>query len=151
MACRVIIPNSGHNKGKETPSILFNHLLNVFNSDERKADEVYKKIFTDEFLDKFGDWMGTTAHITETDINGEPWYQALTQGGITDVEDYLEKFGGGLTEDFQNISDAQTIGEPAALRIVERLERVFGFKAKVIDRKDKKWAGKFVADVPIIM
>jgi len=160
MACRLIIPSRGPNKGKKTNSRLFNGLLNVF-QDERKADEIYKRIFSDEFIDKFGDWLDFTTYEgdergeMDLDLNGEPRLDSLRFGGIMDVEDKIQDIEDKELEERQikwnqKTSDAQTIGEPAALRIVERLERVFGFKAKVINRKDKKWAGKFVADIPII-
>lgn len=73
----------------------------------------------------------------------------------TDMTPFIELPEIGLDDTkeepaMQKVSDAQTISEEAAQIIVSRLERVFGFKAKVINRPDLKWAGKFVADVPII-
>ena len=73
----------------------------------------------------------------------------------TDMTPFIELPEIGLDDTkeepaMQKVSDAQTISEEAAKTIVSRLERVFGFKAKVIDRPDMKWAGKFVADVPVI-
>ena len=188
MACRVIIPNKGPNKGKETRSILFDNLQKFFQTvdtlpvirliegEHPTADMIYKRIFEDNFMDTFGDWM--TMHSTNLyevagipkekfekmylDENGEPRIDHLHRGGIGELEQYKDdiitirdklKADELLERQIlwnQKTSDAQTIGEEGALMIVERLERVFGFKAKVINRKDKKWAGKFVADVPII-
>ena len=73
----------------------------------------------------------------------------------TDMTPFIELPEIGLDDTkeepaMQKVSDAQTISEEAAKIIVSRLERVFGFKAKVINRPDLEWAGKFVADVPII-
>jgi len=160
MACRIIIPNRGPNKGKEVNSRLFNGLLNVF-QDERKADEIYKRIFSNEFIDQFGDWLdfstyeGDERGEMDLDINGEPRLDSLRFGGIMDVADKIQDIEDNELEERQikwnqKTSDAQTISEPAALRIVERLEKIFGFKAKVINRRDKRWAGKFVADIPVI-
>lgn len=150
MACRLIIPNRGPRKGKETSSILFNDLLNRFDSNEGKSDDIYKKIFTDEFIDKFGDWLNTdvTNQDEILDDNGEPRIEYLQLGGLEDLRSY--KVIDNQIKWNQKTSDVQTISEGGALRIVERLEKLFGFKAKVINRKDKKWAGKFVADTPVI-
>ena len=51
---------------------------------------------------------------------------------------------------YQKISDAQTISEDAMQTIVAKLERRFGFSAKVVNKPETKWAGKFVADTPVI-
>jgi hypothetical protein len=51
---------------------------------------------------------------------------------------------------YQRVSDAQTMSQEGMAKIVEKLEKRFGFKAKVIDDASRKWAGKYVAGVPVI-
>ena len=51
---------------------------------------------------------------------------------------------------YQRVSDSQTMSQEGMAKIVEKLEKRFGFKAKVIDDASRKWAGKYVAGVPVI-
>ena len=51
---------------------------------------------------------------------------------------------------YQRVSDAQTISNTAMETIISKLERRFGFSAKVVNKPGVSWAGKFVADTPVI-
>ena len=51
---------------------------------------------------------------------------------------------------YQKVSDGQTMSQEGMEKIVEKLERRFGFRAKVINDPSRKWAGKFVAGTPVI-
>ena len=72
MACRIIIAKRGPNQGREVRSELFDNILKQVNS-ESIADLKYKEVFTKDFANWYGDWLGNTAqNRAVTDNYGEP-------------------------------------------------------------------------------
>jgi hypothetical protein len=51
---------------------------------------------------------------------------------------------------YQKLSYAQTISEEAMETIVSKLEKRFGMSAKIVNKPEVNWAGKFVAETPVI-
>lgn len=82
-------------------SILFQTLLNHFNGDRKAAIEAKTKVYSDEFINWFGDWINDPSNASKVvDENGEPLVvyhysddETLTKFS-TDFDNYFSKSGG---------------------------------------------------------
>mgnify|MGYP003651770901 CR=1 FL=1 len=84
MACRLIKPKIGPNKGKQVRSLLFDDLMDL-TGDENAALEAYEKVHHPAFLRWFGDWINDKGDVSKmVDENGEPSivYHGTKHGGF---------------------------------------------------------------------
>ena len=158
MACRIsIIANQGPNKGKRVTSQLFEQILEV-QADPMIAEREYNKIYEDDFIEKFGDWIEDPESVAgRVDVNGEP--KALMENDIPMFEDAQGNFFEAFTlptyeaRDDKSLkikSDNLKISEDGLKLIMDRLSKRMGVGYKIINDASKKWAGKFVAGTAVI-
>ena len=81
MGCKItIIPNQGPNKGNRVTSELFEQVLEM-QPDPIIAEREYNKIYEDDFVNKFGDWVEDFKSVEgRVDLNGEP--KVILQDGM---------------------------------------------------------------------
>ena len=156
MACKITItPKQGPNKGKRVTSELFEQILEM-QPDPILAEREYNKIYEDDFIDRFGDWVENPESVAgRVDINGEP--KITMQEGRVMFED----MNGEMFEAFippqdegriqnKSTSSGLEISEKGLELIMERLSKRMGIAYKIINDKSKKWAGKFVAGTAVV-
>ena len=160
MACSITrIPKIGPNKGKRVESELFNKILEL-QPDSFLAEQVYRDFYSIDFIDKFGDWVGSPEmlgdRVTE---NGEP--KLLIEEGKAVLKDkdnnsfeiipdmQLEDLPGENTKKSKP-GDNLKITQKGMQMIMEKLSKRMGLSYKIINDMNKKWAGKFVAGTAVV-
>jgi len=162
MACRLIIPNKGSNKGKEVRSKLYDDLFNLL-GDEQSTNEAYEKVHHPEFLRWFGDWMSgkdTLGELSEEiDENGEPLLLLINDIPVykNSEEDTLNAFPENKVNwtsesniKQQMVSEQEKIPTTVMTNIMEKLQKRTGIKYKIINKPELKWAGKFVKGTAVV-
>ncbi len=156
MGCKItIIPNQGPNKGNRVTSELFEQVLEM-QPDPIIAEREYNKIYEDDFVNKFGDWVEDFKSVEgRVDLNGEP--KVILQDGMPMFEGIDGKLFQAFIPmqqearpKFQRTSDGLEITEDGLKLIMERLSKRMGVGYKIINDKTKRWAGKFVAGTAVV-